>query len=59
MKFNRQKSSILDCTLRDGSYVNNFGFNKIQSSKILIELEKATFKISSYHGIGFWYQDRH
>ena len=32
------KTEILDCTLRDGSYVNNFQFTKNDTKKILIGL---------------------
>tara|TARA_B110000211_G_scaffold217486_1_gene261400 strand:- start:57 stop:1145 length:1089 start_codon:yes stop_codon:yes gene_type:complete len=47
------KTEILDCTLRDGSYVNNFQFNKNDTKKILNVLEDAGLKfIEIGHGIG-------
>ena len=39
------KTEILDCTLRDGSYVNNFQFNKNDTKKILNVLEDAGLKM--------------
>jgi 4-hydroxy 2-oxovalerate aldolase len=53
MYFNKNKSSILDCTLRDGSYVNKFGFTKIHAKKILSILESCNIKnIEIGHGMG-------
>ena len=53
MKLNNSKSSILDCTLRDGSYVNNFSFTKKQTQKILKNLENCNVKnIEIGHGMG-------
>ena len=47
------KTEILDCTLRDGSYVNNFQFTKKDTKKILNVLENAGLKfIEIGHGIG-------
>ena len=36
---------ILDCILRDGGYVNNWGFSKFQISKIIDSLEKSNIDI--------------
>ncbi len=36
---------ILDCTLRDGGYVNNWEFSQSQISKIISALEKANIDI--------------
>ena len=36
---------ILDCTLRDGGYVNNWRFSKFQISKITDSLEKSNIDI--------------
>ena len=36
---------ILDCTLRDGGYVNNWEFSKSQISKIVSALEKSNIDI--------------
>jgi len=36
---------ILDCTLRDGGYVNNWRFSKFQVSKITDSLEKSNIDI--------------
>jgi len=36
---------ILDCTLRDGGYVNNWRFSKFQISKIIDSLEKSNIDI--------------
>ena len=38
------KSAVLDCTLRDGSYENNFGFTKKNTFDICKSLEKAGVK---------------
>ena len=47
------KTEILDCTLRDGSYVNNFQFTKNDTKKILNVLESSGVKfIEIGHGIG-------
>ncbi len=44
---------ILDCTLRDGSYVIDFQFTKEDTSKIALELYKAGFPyIEVGHGVG-------
>ena len=46
-------SEILDCTLRDGSYVNNFGFTKKNTKDICSVLEKSGINfIEVGHGIG-------
>lgn len=37
--------SILDCTLRDGGYVNNFSFGKKTIKKIIAKLSKAAIDI--------------
>ena len=48
-----KKTEILDCTLRDGSYVNNFQFTKNDTKKILNVLESSGIKfIEIGHGIG-------
>ena len=47
------KPEILDCTLRDGSYVNNFQFTKNDTKKIINVLESSGIKfIEIGHGIG-------
>ena len=38
------KPEILDCTLRDGSYVNNFQFTKYDTKKIINVLESSGIK---------------
>ena len=44
---------ILDCTLRDGSYVNNFQFTEEDTEKISFDLDHAGFPyIEVGHGIG-------
>ena len=44
---------ILDCTLRDGSYVNDFQFTAKDTEKISHELDKAGFPyIEVGHGVG-------
>mgnify|MGYP006079390367 FL=1 len=44
---------ILDCTLRDGSYVNNFQFTQKDTESISGDLDKAGFPyIEVGHGIG-------
>ena len=46
-------SNLLDCTLRDGSYENNFGFTKNDTINICKSLEKAGVKyIEIGHGLG-------
>ncbi len=46
-------TQILDCTLRDGSYVINFKFSKIDTKKILTNLSKAGINfIEIGHGLG-------
>ncbi len=37
--------NILDCTLRDGGYVNNWNFKKDQINKILVALDKSNIEI--------------
>ena len=50
---------ILDCTLRDGSYVNNFQFSKDETSEISRDLDKAGFQyIEVGHGIGLGATER-
>lgn len=45
--------AILDCTLRDGSYVINFGFTKAQTTEITSRLAGLGFPyIEVGHGIG-------
>ena len=39
------KKKILDCTLRDGGYVNNWQFSYSQVTKITKSLEKANIEI--------------
>ena len=47
------KSNILDCTLRDGSYENNFGFTKNDTFNICRSLEQAGVEyIEVGHGLG-------
>lgn len=47
------KFDILDCTLRDGSYVNHFRISKETTSQIASALDKAGFKyIETGHGMG-------
>jgi len=47
------KTHLLDCTLRDGSYENNFGFTKKDTFEICKSLEKAGVKyIEVGHGLG-------
>jgi len=44
---------LLDCTLRDGSYANNFTFTKEDTSKIVGRLDELGFDyIEVGHGIG-------
>ena len=44
---------ILDCTLRDGSYLNNFGFTKKNTREVCAILEKSGINfIEVGHGIG-------
>ncbi|MBN1943457.1 MAG: 4-hydroxy-2-oxovalerate aldolase [Phycisphaerae bacterium] len=44
---------VLECTLRDGSYTNNFGFTVKDTREICSALEKAGFKmIEIGHGVG-------
>ncbi len=53
MKKHDFKSQLLDCTLRDGSYENNFGFTKKDTFDICSSLEKAGLKwIEVGHGLG-------
>ena len=47
------KSKLLDCTLRDGSYENNFGFTKNDTFQICKSLELAGVQfIEVGHGLG-------
>jgi 4-hydroxy-2-oxovalerate aldolase len=47
------KTKILDCTLRDGSYLNNFQFTKKQTFDICSKLQKAGVQIIEVgHGMG-------
>ena len=39
------KINILDCTLRDGGYINNWGFSKSQLYRINNSLEKSKIDI--------------
>jgi 4-hydroxy 2-oxovalerate aldolase len=49
----KSKTQILDCTLRDGSYINNFQFSKKQTTEICSKLEKAGVEmIEVGHGMG-------
>ena len=44
---------ILDCTLRDGSYVNNFQFTEEDTENIPFDLDHAGFPyIEVGHGYG-------
>ncbi|MBR3362492.1 MAG: aldolase catalytic domain-containing protein [Bacilli bacterium] len=45
---------ILDCTLRDGGYVNNWNFGKTNIKKIISNLNKANIDIIE---CGFWRDD--
>lgn len=46
-------TKFLDCTLRDGSYVNNFSFTKKQTTNICKDLDKCNFDfIEIGHGVG-------
>lgn len=40
-----KKIKILDCTLRDGGYINNWEFSQSQFSKIVSSLEKSSIDI--------------
>jgi 4-hydroxy 2-oxovalerate aldolase len=45
--------AILDCTLRDGSYVIDFGFTRRQTAQLVAHLERLGFPyIEVGHGIG-------
>lgn len=47
------KTQLLDCTLRDGSYLNNFQFSKKQTTEICRKLEKSGVEIIEVgHGMG-------
>ena len=47
------KTQLLDCTLRDGSYLNNFQFSKKQTTEICRKLEKSGVEIIEVgHGLG-------
>lgn len=53
MKLKKIKTKILDCTLRDGSYVNNFSFSYKDTYEICRGLEEAGLKyIEIGHGLG-------
>lgn len=45
------KIQLLDCTLRDGGYINNFRFGKYAIRKILQQLTHAGLDIVE---CGFW-----
>jgi 4-hydroxy 2-oxovalerate aldolase len=49
----KNETRILDCTLRDGSYLNNFQFSKKQTSEICRKLEKSGVELIEVgHGMG-------
>ena len=53
MRLKKIKTQILDCTLRDGSYVNNFCFSYNDTKQICDSLEKSGVKyIEIGHGLG-------
>tara|TARA_B100000795_G_scaffold114758_2_gene85156 strand:+ start:1238 stop:2320 length:1083 start_codon:yes stop_codon:yes gene_type:complete len=53
MDSNIKKIKILDCTLRDGSYENNFKFTAEDTKEISSNLEKLGFEyIEVGHGVG-------
>jgi 4-hydroxy 2-oxovalerate aldolase len=53
MAIDKSKTIVLDCTLRDGSYVIDFQFTKEDTSRIASELYKAGFPyIEVGHGVG-------
>ena len=41
----KSKLSVLDCTLRDGGYINNWNFSQSQVHKIIDSLEKSDIDI--------------
>ena len=45
---------VLDCTLRDGGYVNNWNFGKSNIKKIIDNLNKSNVDIIE---CGFWRDD--
>ena len=50
---NHTQSKILECTLRDGSYVNGFRFSKDDTATLLRALEQVGFSmIELGHGMG-------
>jgi 4-hydroxy 2-oxovalerate aldolase len=51
MYFNKNKSSILDCTLRDGGYYNNWFFSKKLVRSYISTMLKIGIKNIE---IGFW-----
>lgn len=49
----KQQVKLLDCTLRDGSYVNNFQFTKEQTKSFVSNIEKCGLDIIEVgHGMG-------
>jgi 4-hydroxy 2-oxovalerate aldolase len=54
-----QTSKILDCTLRDGSYVNDFQFTAADTENIVYQLDKVGFSyIEVGHGVGLGASER-
>ena len=44
---------LVDCTLRDGSYNNNFNFSPLNTKELITNLKKNNFKyIEIGHGLG-------
>ncbi|MGH9930350.1 MAG: 4-hydroxy-2-oxovalerate aldolase [Pyrinomonadaceae bacterium] len=51
---------LLECTLRDGSYVNNFQFTAADTERIASELDRLGFPlIETGHGIGLGASEAH
>ena len=44
----RNKTSILDCTFRDGGYVNDWGFSQLQFNKIVDSLDHSNIDIIEF-----------
>ena len=50
---NQRTIRLTDCTLRDGSYQNNFGFTALDTAMLSASLDKAGFpEIEVGHGLG-------
>ncbi len=49
----KEKTHLLDCTLRDGSYEIDFQFTELQTERLCRQLEDANFRfIEVGHGVG-------